>query len=322
MSDVFVIAEAFGPGIKRTAFEALSLAQTLCSDDKKIYCCVLGPMKAEYVGLLGRFGVDEIHGLDHPQLSKGNSEAALEFVSRFVREKKPGLILLGASFFGKDLAAQLSAKLDAKLLNDILDLQVKNGEVQVKKPVYAGKVLAKFRVKGDLKIFSLRPNVQDLKESPKNPRIIEENSDLGSLRLLVKEAVQVSQGKVELTEADIIVSGGRGLKNAENFKLIEELASVLGAATGASRAVVDAGWRPYSEQVGQTGKVVTPKLYIAIGISGAIQHLVGMGSSKFIVAVNKDKEAPIFKKCDYGIVGDLFTIVPLLTQEFKKVLNR
>lgn len=321
MSGVLVIAEAFGGKIKRMIPEALSLAQTLRGANGRIHCCILGPVKAEYSELLGRYGAEILYGSSNSELKSENSEAAMLFVSKLIEAHKPEYVISGASFFGKDLCAQLSARFNAPLLNDVLSVENQAGKVTAVKPVFAGKIKATFKINGQVKVFSLRPNIQDLKEDLKQPQVVESQDDLGKMRILVKEAVQAAQGKIELTEADIIVSGGRGLKNGENFKIIEELAGVLGAATGASRAVVDAGWRPYSEQVGQTGKVVTPKLYIACGISGAIQHLVGMGSSKFVVAVNKDKDAPIFKKCDYGIVGDLFTIVPLLTQEFKKILH-
>lgn len=317
MSDVLVIAETNEGKIKRNSLEALSLAQKLKAGNGKIHCCVIGESQNE----AGKFGVDIIYRNTNGQLAQGNSEAAALFVSKLIEEIKPEYVIAGAGFFGKDLCAQLSAKHNAVLLNDVLGVKVESGKIFSEKPVYAGKVRAKISVNGGMKIFSIRPNVIDLKEDPKTPQIREVACDFGRLKTVVKEAVQAVKGKIELTEADIVVSGGRGLKNAESFKLIENLASVLGAATGASRAVVDAGWRPYSEQVGQTGKVVTPKLYIAVGISGAIQHLVGMGSSRYIVAINKDREAPIFKKCDYGIVGDLFEVVPALTEEFRKILH-
>ena len=317
MPDVLVIAEASDGRIKRNCLEALSLAQSLKSGSGKIHCCLLGGAPGE----AGKFGADVVYQNSNPELAKGNSEAAIVFISKLIESIKPEYILAGAGFFGKDLCAQLSGRHQAVPVIDITELVVKEGKTQVEKPVYAGKVRAKLLVGGEIKIFSIRPNVIDLKEDLKNPEIREVVCDFGNLRTVIKEAVQAVKGNIELTEADIVVSGGRGLKNAENFKLIEGLASVLGAATGASRAVVDAGWRPYSEQVGQTGKVVTPKLYIAVGISGAIQHLVGMGSSRFIVAINKDREAPIFKKCDYGIVGDLFEVLPALTEEFRKNLS-
>jgi len=317
MPDVLVIVEASDGRIKRNSLEALSLAQKLKSGSGKIHCCLLGGRPSD----AGKFGADIIYQNSNSELARGNSEAAVFFVSKLIEEIKPEYVISGAGFFGKDLCAQLSARHNAVLLNDVLSVTSENGKVLSEKPVYAGKVRAKISVSGGMKIFSIRPNVFDLKEDPKTPEIREVQCDFDRLRTVVKDAVQAVKGNIELTEADIVVSGGRGLKNSENFKLIENLASVLGAATGASRAVVDAGWRPYSEQVGQTGKVVTPKLYIAIGISGAIQHLVGMGSSKFIVAVNKDKDAPIFKKCDYGIVGDLFDVVPVLTEEFRNILK-
>ncbi|MBI4970974.1 MAG: electron transfer flavoprotein subunit alpha/FixB family protein [Candidatus Omnitrophica bacterium] len=317
MGDILVIAETLDGEVKRNSLEVFTLAQQLKSENGKIHCAMLGQSQAD----LGRFGVEIVYRNSDVQIASGNSEAAVNFVSKLIEEIKPEFVMSGASFFGKDLCAQLSARHNAVLLNDILAIESQDGRIFATKPVYGGKVLAKLSVTGNIKIFSLRPNMLELKENAKTPQIREMQGNSNRLKTAVKEAVQVVKGKIELTEAEIVVSGGRGLKNAENFKLIENLAATLGAAIGASRAVVDVGWRPYSEQVGQTGKVVTPKLYIAIGISGAIQHMVGMSSSKFIVAINKDKEAPIFKKCDYGIVGDLFEVVPLLTEQFKKVLH-
>ncbi len=318
-----MIAEALFGNLKKTAFDALCAAQRIKKNSSEtVNCCVIGKLSQKDITELGRYGADSVSYSNDEQIQKGNPDAAVHFAAKMIDEIKPGFVILAASFFGKDIASQLSAKFHAALLNDVLNVSIQNGYVEAVKPVYAGKITARFEVKGDLKIFSLRPNIQEIKESAKNPKTVILNGNFGDLRTIVKDTIQAAQGRIELTEADIIVSGGRGLKGPENFKVIEDLARVLGAATGASRAVVDAGWRPYSEQVGQTGKVVNPKLYIACGISGAIQHLVGMSGSKFVVAINKDKDAPIFKRCDYGIVGDLFTIVPLLTQEFAKVVQR
>ncbi|MBC7335306.1 MAG: electron transfer flavoprotein subunit alpha/FixB family protein, partial [Clostridia bacterium] len=202
-------------------------------------------------------------------------------------------------------------------------LELLDGGARFERPIYAGKAITKVEVAGPPVLATMRPNVLGIAPvTPRTPEVVAHSVQLdpASLRQLVKEVVRKTAGRVELTEADIIVAGGRGMKGPENFKLLEDLADVLGAAVGASRAAVDAGWRDHDDQVGQTGKTVSPTLYIACGISGAIQHLAGMSSSKFIVAINKDPEANIFKVADYGIVGDLFKVVPLLTEEFKKAL--
>jgi electron transfer flavoprotein alpha subunit len=218
---------------------------------------------------------------------------------------------------GKDIAPRVAAKLGAGLASDCVALSVQDGEIVATRPVYAGKALIDVRVKTAMKVFTLRPNVFTA-ASESGQAVIEKTSvvldqkDFGSIVTQVK----VASGRPDVTEADIIVSGGRGLKGPENFHLI------LGAAVGASRAVVDAGWRPHDEQVGQTGKTVSPTMYIACAISGAVQHLAGMSSSKYIVAINKDKDAPIFQVADYGIVGDVFEIVPELTAELKRALGK
>jgi electron transfer flavoprotein alpha subunit len=224
---------------------------------------------------------------------------------------------------GKDLAPRIAAKLEAGLASEITELRNDGGNLIATRPVYAGKAYVDVKITSEVKIYSLRPNVfkpeqtENVSFDVENVKIDLSNNDFSAA---VKETT-VSAEKIDVAEANIIVSGGRGLKAPENYHLVEELAKVLGAAVGSSRAVVDAGWRPHSEQVGQTGKTVSPNLYIACGISGAIQHLAGMSSSKCIVAINKDKDAPIFQIADYGIVGDVFEILPALTEEFKKVLS-
>ncbi len=231
-------------------------------------------------------------------------------------------VFLGAfSAQGKDLFPRLAAKAKAGLVSDCLAVDLEKR--QAVKPVYSGKLLAEYRVSGPLALFTVRPNV-----IPVEPAIVGSAPvlkamalDMAELRTRIVEVIQSASQRVDLTEAEIIVSGGRAMKAKENFAVLEDLAKVLNAGVGASRAAVDAGFASSDMQVGQTGKVVNPKLYIACGISGAIQHFVGMKTSKVIVAVNKDPEAPIFKKADYGIVGDLFTVVPLLKEEIKKALG-
>jgi electron transfer flavoprotein alpha subunit len=225
------------------------------------------------------------------------------------------MVLLGATAMGKDLAPRIAARLDAVLATDCISLQWKNDDLEITRPMFAGKVRATVKLNSEIKVVTVRPNIYLVEENPTTPQLSEKDVDPGDSKAIVTEILAGAKDKLDVTEADIIVSGGRGLKGPENFHLIEELAKKLGAAQGASRAVIDAGWRPYEEQVGQTGKTVSPSLYIAVGISGAIQHLAGMSSSKYIVAINKDPEAPIFKIADYGIVGDAFEVVPKLIDE-------
>lgn len=244
---------------------------------------------------------------------------------RLLSGVNPKAVLLGHTAVGKDLAPRLSESLGSGLVSDCVDMEIEDHNILFAKPIYAGKAISKLGCTEESMIMAtLRPNVFPQSDGirPGKGKCIhvEVSSDVQSLKSIIREVIKRVTGKVELTEADIIISGGRGMKGPENYKILEELADTMGAAVGASRAAVDAGWREQSYQVGQTGKTVSPTLYIACGISGAIQHLAGMSSSKYIVAINKDPEANIFKVADYGIVGDLFEVVPLLNEEMKKTI--
>jgi electron transfer flavoprotein alpha subunit len=252
----------------------------------------------------------------------GERYSPLPFVSalaKTVESEKPDLVLLGATLNGRDLGARLAARLGRAYAADVTDLRAAGNALEVDKPMYAGKVRAKLRI--DLPaVVSVRPGAMPLKEGAEAPQVQKIDADASAEKLtFVKlEATATAAKRVSLSEARVVVSGGRGLKGPENWHLVEELADALGGAVGASRAVTDAGWRPNEEQVGQTGKTVTPDLYVALGISGAIQHLAGMTSSKVIVAVNKDPDADIFKIADYGVVADVFEFVPAFTEAVKK----
>jgi electron transfer flavoprotein alpha subunit len=252
----------------------------------------------------------------------GERYSPLPFVAalaKMVESEKPDLVLLGATLNGRDLGARLAARLGRAYAADVTDLRTAGNALEVDKPMYAGKVRAKVRI--DLPaVVSVRPGAMPLKEGAEAPQVQKIDADASAEKLtFVKLAATATAAKrVSLSEARVVVSGGRGLKGPENWHLVEDLADALGGAVGASRAVTDAGWRPNEEQVGQTGKTVTPDLYVALGISGAIQHLAGMTSSKVIVAVNKDPDADIFKIADYGVVADVFEFVPAFTEAVKK----
>jgi len=253
-----------------------------------------------------------------------SSEAYGSIVSNIAKEVDASVILMGATAMGKDLGAKVAARLHGPFAGDCIGLKLKeDGTIVATRPIYGGKIVATVvSRKPDFQVVTLRPNVFSVNSCKEgvSPVIARYNTipDLSGALAVIREVLSTAGSKVELTEADIIVSGGRGLKEAGHFSLIEALAEALGAAVGASRAAVDAGWKPHNYQVGLTGKTVSPSLYIACGISGAIQHQAGMSSSKYIVAINKDPNAPIFKIANYGIVGDLFEIVPLLTEKIKE----
>jgi electron transfer flavoprotein alpha subunit len=279
-----------------------------------------GPMK----GLedVGRFGAERVVVLKHAAFQRYAPEGCASTVTAFAKAGNHAAVLFPASATGRDLAPRVAAQLGVPLAGEVTELGWEGGAVVATRPVYAGKALLKIRITSSPAVLSLRPSVFTPVERPRagtveSPTLA--SADVG--RVVVREVKAAAQGALDVAEAPIVVSGGRGLKEPANFALLEELARAFGgkAAVGASRAVVDAGWRPHADQVGQTGKTVSPTLYVAVGISGAIQHLAGIRTAKVIVAVNRDKDAPIFKVADYGIVGDLFEVVPRLTEEIKKL---
>ena len=306
--------------IKRSGLEAASVASDLARDLDSSADAVVAGDSISNLNEVSKYGIQKIFHLKNEQLSNYSSSGYTEAISNLAREFDFDILILSNTTLGKDLAPRLSVRLDAGCVVDCVKVNVNGGELFLTRPAYAGKALVDVKMLSNKKVITIRPNVFKAKpvESSSSSEI--EVKDLTSVNLKCKvTSFKKSEGKLDVAEADIIVSGGRGMKGPENFHLIEELAEALGAAVGASRAVVDAGWRPHNEQVGQTGKTVSPTLYIACGISGAIQHLAGMSSSKYIVAINKDKDAPIFNIADYGITGDLFEIIPALTNEIKKI---
>jgi len=324
MAHVLVFTEfSQGGQLKKSALELLSAAR---KSGLKIQALALGSGSKNLADVLGKEGVDEAILGDDAAFDQYNPELFTEVVANVLNEKKPAVVLASSSTLGRDLFPRVAARLNTGVISDCTELEISNsGDVKVRRPMYAGKCSAEVAfVNSPIKIVLMRPNQLMVEPSAtaKTATVEEIKAPVKDLKTIIKEVVKGTSSKLDLTEANIIVSGGRGMKEAANFKLLEELADVLGATVGASRAVVDAGWVPHSMQVGQTGKTVAPSLYIACGISGAIQHLAGMSGSKVIVAINKDPNAPIFQKATYGIVGDVLEVVPLLTQEFKKLLQQ
>lgn len=321
---VWIVAEQRYGAFRKISFELAATARKLADElGEEVCALLLGSGIEAIAGELGKYGVDKVYVADNALLEPYTTDAHAALIARLVREYEPSILLLGASAQGKDLSARLAGKLATGMAADCLDVKIVEGKLLATRPMYAGKCFIEVAIDAFPQMASLRPNVFPAAENPRAASVVpfDPGLDAGQLKTKVLEIQKDATGKVDLTEANIIVSGGRGMKGPENYAIIEELADVLGATVGASRAAVDAGWRPQKDQVGQTGKVVSPNLYIACGISGAIQHLAGMGSSKFIVAINKDSEAPIFARADYGIVDDLFRVVPELTKEIRKLLS-
>jgi len=269
---------------------------------------------------LGKFGADKVFVGDNAALEPYITEAHAQVVAKILKDNDAAIALFGASVQGKDLSARVAAKLAGGLATDCTDVKIDGGKLVAVRPMYAGKCFGEVAFNTTPAMASLRPNVFPAVENAKAGAVTKVDVAVDAQKSKILEVQKDTSGKVDLTEANIIVSGGRGMKGPDEYKILEELADVLKGTVGASRAAVDAGWRPQKDQVGQTGKVVSPNLYIACGISGAIQHLAGMSSSKCIAAINKDAEAPIFAKADFGVVDDLFKVVPELTAVCKKML--
>jgi electron transfer flavoprotein alpha subunit len=322
---VLAFAEQRGGALRGATLETVTaarrLADTLGSD---VVAIGFGPAGlATEVEKLGRYGADKVLFAGSEQLAEYAPEAYAELLANAVKENGAKALLFPASAMGKDLAPRVAARLGAGLASDVTELGVADGRVVAVRPAYAGKVFLRVGFKSEPALISLRPRAISAEESPREVKVeqLAVDLDANAQRTRVKMAAGTKKERPDVAEAEVIVSGGRGMQGPEGWKLLEELADALGPGTalGASRAVVDAGWRPHSEQVGQTGKVVAPPLYFAIGISGAIQHLAGMRTARCIVAGNRDAEAPLFKVANYGIVGDLFEILPRLTEEIRKL---
>lgn len=326
MAGIFVYAEHKDGKIKKVAFEILSEAKKLAEKKGEPLCAVLiGSGVEGMAAVLGSYGAEKVYCVEADGLGTYTTGGFAKALCDLVQQEKPSIVLFGASVNGKDLSARVAGRLGVGLATDCTGIGLDDaGKLQVRRPMFAGKVYADV-VFSDAasQMASIRPNVLTASEpdASRKPEVAKVAAAVKPEDMMVKmtEVIKTGGEKPDLTEAGIIVSGGRGMKGPEGFQILEELADVLGGIVGASRAAVDAGWRPQSDQVGQSGKVVTPNLYVACGISGSIQHLAGMATSKLIVAINKDPEAPILKKADYGVVDDLFKVVPAFTQEVKKL---
>jgi electron transfer flavoprotein alpha subunit len=320
---VCVITEFRDGAFRRVSFEIASEGRRIADElGEPLVAVALGEGVEAVASDLGSYGVEKVYVVDDGLLKGYRAETYIPVVAEILQNLAPKVVLTSASVDGKDLSARLAARLEAGLATDCTELKIEAGALRAKRPMFAGKAFAWYEwTEGAWpQMASCRPNVMDCLAPDASDRAEVEKAEVtlpGETFTQVLNIEKDVSGKLDLTEAEIVVSGGRGMKGPENFAMLEELATLLDGAVGASRSAVDSGWRPHADQVGQTGKVVTPNLYIACGISGAIQHLAGMSSSKYIVAVNKDPEAPIFSKADYGVAEDLFQFVPAFIEEVK-----
>jgi len=323
MSNVLAFAESRGGDLRRAALEAVAAAR-IVADGKggQLHAVLFGAAGiGKHAAQLGAHGADSVLVVEHAGFTQNNPESVSATIAARVKSGSYGAFVCVASATGKDIAPRVAAKLGVPLVADAIAFEVKGDAITATHPGYTGKVLQSVTLSATPAVVSVRPGAYLPKANQKAgaTESLAPTGDPSASRVRVTETAAGNAAKVDLGEARVIISGGRGLKEAANFKLVEELAAAFGnAAVGATRAVTDDGWRPHSDQIGQTGRLVSPDLYVACGISGAIQHLAGMRTSKTIVAINKDKEAPIFKLADYGIVGDVLQVLPVLTEAVKK----
>lgn len=321
---VLVFVENIEGIFKKSAFEVISYAKAIADTiNQPLVALSIGDVKDENLKDLSKYGTTKILTADSEALKSFTNQAYASVIAAAAKQENSSIVILSNSFSGKGLAPRLAAKLSAGLADGAVELPtIEAPLLRVKKTAFSGKAFAITELNSAIKVIALNANAFELREKPVEAEVIKFESEPSSddFDIIVKEIVRATD-KVSLPEAEIVVSGGRGLKGPENWSIIEELAEALGAATACSKPVSDAGWRPHSEHVGQTGIAVSPNLYIAIGISGAIQHLAGISSSKTIVVINKDPEAPFFKVADYGIVGDAFDVVPKITAAIKAYKN-
>jgi electron transfer flavoprotein alpha subunit len=323
---ILVFMETRDGKIKKASLEVLSEAKRRGAElGAEVAAAAAGTGLHGIAGEVFPRGAAKLYLIESPALDAYSAQGYAQALFSLVDEIKPGAVFFSATAMGRDLAPRLAAKLGAGLASDCTKLAVKDGKLEFTRPIFAGKAVLSFRLKSSPALATLRPNVFPIESAGAEAgEVIKKTVEIpeGMIKGRVVEILREECAELDVTEADVIVSGGRGLKGPENFTLLKELAAIIPkSAVGASRSAVDSGWIGHQHQVGQTGKTVSPNLYLAFGISGAVQHLAGISSSKLIVAVNKDPEAPIFKVADYGIVGDLFQVIPPLKEALKKTLS-
>ena len=317
---IVVFGEIRDNSLRNVSFEAIGAAKTI-ADGGEIIGLLLGQSVSALAAEMISYGADRVITVEDEKLKQYTADGYSQAILSVIDDVKPDGIILGHTALGKDISPKLAAKLNSGLISDVTAIEAAGGNIVFTRPIYSGKAFERKIITEGLIVATIRPNnIAPLeKDESRTGEVSAAAVDIKDLRSVIKEVVRKASEGVDLSEAKVVIAGGRGVKSADGFKLLKELADVLGGAVGASRGACDADYCDYSLQIGQTGKVVTPDLYIACGISGAIQHLAGMSNSKVIVAINKDSEANIFNVADYGIVGDLFEVVPLLTEEFKKL---
>lgn len=317
---VLVLAEAREGALRNVSYEAIAAGKQI-SNGGEVVSVLLGDSVKDLAAELGKYGADRVITVEHPHLKQYTSDGYGQALLAVIDQEDPEAIVFGHTALGKDISPKIASKLQVGLVSDVTAIEGEGDAAVYIRPIYSGKAFEKVKVKDGIEFITIRPNnIAPLaKDDSKSADVSSLSVDITNLRTIIKEVVRKSSEGVDLSEAKVVIAGGRGVKSEEGFAPLKELADVLGGAVGASRGACDADYCDYSLQIGQTGKVVTPDLYIAAGISGAIQHLAGMSNSKIIVAINKDPEANIFKVADYGIVGDLFEVIPLLTEEFKQL---
>ncbi|MEK4563857.1 electron transfer flavoprotein subunit alpha/FixB family protein [Alkalihalobacillus sp. FSL R5-0424] len=320
---VLVLAEHHNGNLKQVTYEAIEAARLATAGEISVHLAVVGHELQEVTDQLKNSGAVTIYTVDHEDCKHYNPEVYAAVLMELIEKSDAEGVVFGHTTVGRDVAPLIAAKLDAGQISDVIAIEQSGDQVSFTRPIYAGKAFEQKTFRTTPWVLTIRPNnIPAAGESDVESEIVEvKYTPPSTLRTVIKHVVQKSTGTIDLAEAKVVIAGGRGVKSSDGFKPLEELAEVLGGAVGASRGACDADYCDYALQIGQTGKVVTPEVYIACGISGAIQHVAGMSQSRLIIAINKDPEAPIFKIADYGIVGDLFEVVPLLTEEFRAVLS-
>lgn len=320
MRKILVIGEIKDEELRNVSFEVITAGRK-AANGGEVVGVLLGNECEQLAAQMFHYGVDRVIAIEHPDLQQYRTDAYKQALIQVIEKETPNGIIMGHTASGKDLAPRIAASLDSGLISDVVSIVEEAGELVYTRPIYSGKAFEKRVFEEDFIFVTIRPNNFELPEvnDSKTGDITTYDVEIKDIRTIIKDVAKKASEGVDLSEAKVVIAGGRGLKDAEGFNILYELADLLGGAVGASRGACDADFCDYSLQIGQTGKVVTPDLYIAVGISGAIQHLAGMSNSKVIIAINKDPEADIFEVADYGIVGDLFEIVPILIEELKEL---